>query len=426
MKSFRILCGIAAKYKMKIRQFDVRSAFLNGELEEEIYVTQPPGFEDKHHPYKVWRLNRALYGLRQSPRVWWATLQSKLTDLKLISPAGDDAIFSGKLDGKQIFVGVWVDDMPIIVPDDETGNAIKAILEEKFEIHTLGEAKKVLGMEIHRENEIGQIRLTQTAYIEKLLTRFEMTDAKTADSPFPHNLKLNAKDGNELDCVTPYRELVGSLIHAMNYTRPDIAYTVSALTRYMHSPRTPHWKAAKHVLRYLKKTKEMGIEFSGKGEFYGAVDSDWGMCPNTSKSTSGYCFWFAGGPISWQSQRQKVVADSSTEAELHAAHYAVKECKWLRDVLSDLGELKAEPTTIFEDNQGLLKITENTQALDRCRHVSRQANSLRESIRHKIIKLEYIASKENPADIFTKAVHKSDLIRILSNYIDQRHQNKGE
>ena len=426
MKSFRILCGISAKYKMKIRQFDVRSAFLNGELEEEIYVTQPPGFEDKNFPNKVWKLNRALYGLRQSPRVWWKTLQTKLSDIKLVSPAGDDAIFSGKLNGKQIFIGVWVDDMSVAVPNDETGDAVKAILEEKFKIHDLGKARKVLGMEIHRNSKNGTIRLTQTEYIEKLLTRFEMSDAKTADSPFPHNLKLNSKDGNELDSATPYRELVGSLIHAMNYTRPDIAYSVSVLTRYMHSPRMMHWKAAKHVLRYLKKTKDMGIEFMGHGSFYGAVDSDWGMCPDTSKSTSGYCFWFAGGPISWQSRRQKVVADSSTEAELRAEHYAVKECKWLRDILSDLGELTEGPTIIFEDNQGLLKITENTQALDRCRHVSRQANILRESIRHKIVKLDYITSKENPADIFTKAVHKTDLMRILSNFIDQRHQNKGE
>ena len=115
MKSFRILCGISAKYKMKIRQFDVRSAFLNGELEEEIYVTQPPGFEDKNFPNKVWKLNRALYGLRQSPCVWWKTLQTKLSDIKLVSPAGDDAIFSGKLNGKQIFIGMWVDDMPVAV-----------------------------------------------------------------------------------------------------------------------------------------------------------------------------------------------------------------------------------------------------------------------------------------------------------------------
>ena len=123
---------------------------------------------------------------------------------------------------------------------------------------------------------------------------------------------------------------------------------------------------------------------------------------------------------------RKVVVDSSTEAELRAAHYAVKECKWLRDVLSDLGELTNDSTIIFEDNQGLLKITENTQALDRCQHVSRQANSLRESIRHKIVTLKYITSKENPADIFTKAIHKSDLKKICKKFFDSRHQNKGE
>ena len=426
MKSFRILCGLAAKYKMKIRQFDVRSAFLNGELEEEIYVTQPPGFEDKQYPNKVWKLNRALYGLRQSPRVWWKTLQDRLSDIKLVSTVGDDALFSGKLNNKRIFVGVWVDDMPVLVPDDETGDQVRDFLKEKFEIHDLGEAKKVLGMEVFRDRETGHVRLTQTEYIETLLKKFEMNDAKSAESPFPHNTKLNSKDGSDLDCATRYRELVGSLIHTMNFTRPDISYAVSVLTRYMHSPRTTHWKAAKHVLRYLKGTKEIGIEFSGIGEFHGTVDSDWGMCPDTSKSTSGFCFWFAGGPISWQSRRQKVVADSSTEAELRAAHYAVKECKWLRDVLSDLGELNAGPTIILEDNQGLLKITENTQALDRCRHVSRQANILRESIRHKIVKLQYVASKENPADIFTKAVHKSDLRKVCINFFGQRHQNKGE
>ena len=236
MKSFRILCGIAAKYKMRIRQFDVRSAFLNGELEEEIYVTQPPGFKDKNYPNKVWKLNKALYGLRQSPRVWWKTLQAKLSNIKLISPAGDDALFSGKLDGKQIYVGMWVDDMPILIPDQETGDLVREILKEKFEIHDLGDATKVLGMEISCDEESGAITLTQQTYIEKLLERFEMKDAIMVDTPFPHNLKLNATDGNELPSATPYRELVGSLIHAMNYTRQDIAYTVSVLTHYMHSP----------------------------------------------------------------------------------------------------------------------------------------------------------------------------------------------
>ena len=426
MKSFRILCGLAAKYKMIMRQFDIRSAFLNGELKEDIYVTQPPGFEDKNFPNKVWKLNRALYGLRQSPRVWWQTLSSRLSDIKLVSTVGDDALFSGKLENKRIFIGVWVDDMPVLVPDEETGDLIRDILSEKFEIHDLGHATKVLGMEVHQNKDTKNIRLTQMEFIKKLIQRFEMNDAKSADSPFPHNLKLNSTDGNALDNVTMYRELIGSLIHVMNYTRPDIAYSVSVLTRYMHNPRTTHWKAAKHVLRYLKGTTEMGIEFTGSRDFYGAVDSDWGMCSDTSRSTSGFCFWFAGGPISWQSRRQKVVADSSTEAELRAAHYAVKECKWLRDVLSDLGKLGDSPTTIFEDNQGLLKITENTQALDRCRHISRQANSLRESIRHQIVTLKYITSKENPADIFTKAIQKSDLRKTCTMFFDSRHQNKGE
>ena len=306
--------------------------------------------------------------------------------------------------------------MPVLVPDDVTGDEIRDILKKKFEIHDLGDAKKVLGMEIIRDRKTGTIHLNQKEFIEKLLIRFEMNDAKATEMPFPLNLKLNTKDGQELENPTIYRELAGSLIHLMNNTHPDIAYSVSVLTRYMQNPRTTHWKAAKYVLRYLKGTKNVGIEFTGTGDFYGAIDADWGMDPDTNKSMMGYCFWFGGGPISWQSRRQKVVSDSSTEAELRAAHYAVKECKWICDVLSDLGELKEEPTIIYEDNQGLLKITENTQALDRCRHISRQANSLRESIHHRIVELRYIASKENPADIFTKAAHKNDLNRFVTKY----------
>ena len=426
VKSFRILCGIAAKYKYKIRQFDVKSAFLNGILDEEIYVTQPPGFEDKNHPEKVWKLNRALYGLKQSPRIWWKTLQEKLTDIKLISTVGDDAMFSRKLNGKLIYIGVWVDDMPIAVPDDSTGDEIKNILQQNFEIHDLGDAKKILGMELNRNNETGTIRLTQSKYIKTILAKFEMSDCKPVDMPFPQNLQLNSKDGDALPSNTPYRELVGSLIHAMNYTRPNIAFAVSVLSRYMQSPRTPHWKAAKHVLRYLRGSTNCGIEFSGKGEFFGAVDSDWGMDIDTNRSTTGYTFMFAGGPISWKSKCQKVVSDSSTEAELRAAVDAVKECKWLRDVLSDLAELNEGPTRMFEDNQGLLKITENTQALDRCRHISRKASALRESIQHRIISLEYIASEKNPADIFTKSVHKNTIKQVSSLYFDKEHQNKGE
>ena len=150
---------------------------------------------------------------------------------------------------------------------------------------------------------------------------------------------MNAQDGEVLPAATLYRELEGSLIHTMNYTCPDIAYTISILACYMQNPRTPHWKAAKYILQYLCGSTDCGIEFDGKGEFYRAVDSYWGMDIDMNRSTMGSIFMFAGGPISWKSKCQKAVSDSSTEAKIHAATDAVKECKWLQDVLSDLEEL---------------------------------------------------------------------------------------
>ena len=146
--------------------------------------------------------------------------------------------------------------MPVLVPDDQTGNDVHDILKQHFEIHDLGDAKKVLGMEIHQNEETGFAKLTQSGYIDKLLQKFEMSKSKTVSTPFPHNLKLNTTDGNNLENVTIYRELVSSLIHAMNYTHPDIAYPVLVLARYMQCLKTLHWKAAKHVLRYLKELNQ--------------------------------------------------------------------------------------------------------------------------------------------------------------------------
>ncbi|GAQ93443.1 hypothetical protein KFL_015360015 [Klebsormidium nitens] len=261
--TLRALLPVVAERDLELHQLDVKTAFLNGELEEEIYMQQPQGYE-QGGPNVVCHLKRTLYGLRQAPRAWHARLKEELGNFEFVASLADAALFSGVVDGERVYLIVWVDDILVAARGPE--RIAKAHLAEKFDVRGLGEASYFLGMELARDREAHTLKLTQKKLTGKLLGRHGLASARARSVPLGAVEKLT-REGEPLDTARiPYSELIGSLLFLSVCTRPDIAQAVGALARYTSAPTEAHWAAALEVVRYLAGTAEAGITFGGSGE----------------------------------------------------------------------------------------------------------------------------------------------------------------
>ncbi|KAG8480295.1 hypothetical protein CXB51_024758 [Gossypium anomalum] len=323
--SIRILLALVAQLNLELAQLDVKIAFLHGELEEEIYMTQLEGYEDAGGRNWVCKLNKSLYGLKQSPRQWYKSF---------------------------IYLLLYVDDMLIASKSQKEIDKLKALLNEEFEMKDLGKAKKILSKDISRDRQRGKLCLNQKQYLKKVLQCFGAKEnTKHVSTPLASHLKLNAQlslkteEEREYMAKVPYANAVGSLMYAMVCTRPDISQAVGVVSRYMHDPGKGHWQAVKWILRYLRKTEDVGLVFEqdeALGQFIvGYVDSDFAGDLDKRHSTTGYLFTLAKAPVSWKSTLQSTVAISTTEAEYMAVTEAVKEAIWLNGLLEDLGVVQS-------------------------------------------------------------------------------------
>ena len=281
-------------------QLDVKKAFLNGELEEEIYLEQPEGFVTAGKENYVYRMLRAIYGLKQASNARTKVFKRVLEALGFKMSQADSSLFVMVLDGITVYVIVYVDDMLII------GTILKAVqriaewISERFEVRIEQSVTKFLGILIDRENETGTTKIHSTLMIENILKRFNMQDAKQISTPLPTGVNLTSRISSSQDMTSiPYRQLVGTLRHLANTTRPDISFTTEILSRYLENPQPQHWNASKYVLRYLKKAKTLGIVYNKKEGvrqgLIGYTDSDFAGDKTDRKSTSGYVFKLAGG-----------------------------------------------------------------------------------------------------------------------------------
>ena len=355
-ESIRILIALAAQLKWKVHHLDVKSAFLNGEIEEEIYVYQPEGFIEKGKEDYVLRLKKALYGLKQAPRAWNYKLDCILKSMGFIRSVSDQAVYILKNVQEKLLVGVYVDDLIITGSNTEEIEGFKTSMKTKFEMTDFGLLNSYLGIEvIQKETEI---KMCQSSYALKVLDEFSMKECNSAKTPMECRLRLNKEgEGEEVES-TIYRKLIGYLRY-LTLTCPDLIFSVSYLSRFMSKPYSNHMAAAKRILRYIKGTSDYGLVYESNEEskLIGFCDSDYARDLDDRKSTLGYIFLLGSKPIIWNCCKQKVVALSSCEAEYISSALAVCQGIWIRRFMHELIGDHMEKFDLCINNKSAIEIS---------------------------------------------------------------------
>jgi hypothetical protein len=306
MSSIKVVLDLAANINLEIEQLDVKTAFLHGDLEEEIYMEQPEGFTTRGKEHLVCQLKKSLYGLKQAPRQWYKKFDSFMVEHEYDKTTSDHCVFVKKFsDGEFIILLLYVDDMLIVGRDTRKIDRLKEEFSKSFAMKDLGPARQILGMKISRDRKNGRLWLSQESYIEKVLDKFNMSNAKPASSPLAGHLKLSSKlsptseKENEEMKKVPYASAVGSLMYDMVCTRPDVAHAVGVVSRFLSNPGKEHWAAMKWILRYLKGTSRVCLCFGNvKQVLERFTDADMASDIDSRKSTSGYLITYSGGAVS--------------------------------------------------------------------------------------------------------------------------------
>ena len=415
LESVRLLLAHAASEGWPVHHMDVKSAFLNGELQEEVYVTQPPGFIVAGEEQKVLRLSKALYGLRQAPRAWYAKLDASLVALGFRRSESEHAVYMRGVGEHRLVVGVYVDDLIITGGSHSELKQFKEEMKATFQMADLGLLRYYLGLEVVQNN--GGITVSQGAYAVKILTAAGLSDCNPSHTPMESRLKLSKASTAPAVDATEYRRIVGALRYLVN-TRPDIAYAVGYVSRFMEKPTTEHLVAVKRVLRYVAGTVNFGCHYGrkkGGSDLVGYSDSDLAGDVDTRKSTTGVLFFLGGNLVTWQSQKQKVVALSSCEAEYIAATTATCQGVWLARLLAELkGEEETGTITLKIDNQSAIQLSKNPVFHDRSKHIDTKYHFIRQCIEENRVRVEPIDTNNQLADILTKALGRERFIQLRS------------
>lgn len=411
INTIRVLVSIAANQDWPLKQFDVKNAFLNGYLEEEVFMDPPPGM---NYGGKVCKLNKALYGLKQSPRAWFGRFSKFMRKIGYKQSDADHTLFVKSYGDKVTALIVYVDDMVVTGNDPDEINTLQGLLSREFELKDLGDLRYFLGIEVARSKH--GIVMCQRKYVLDLLAETGMLECQPIDTPIEVNHKLTESTGQVPTNRERYQKLVGKLIY-LAHTRPDIAYAVSIVSRFMHAPSESHMKAVFRILRYLKSSPGKGLFFGRNGsvEVKGYTDSDWAGDKSDGKSTSGYFVFVGGNLVTWRSKKQKFVSRSSAEAEFRGMVHGVCELLWVKRVLKDLGINVKGTMELFCDNQAAVKIASNPVQHDRTKHVELDRHFIKDHLEKKTISLPYVNSNEQLADMLTKAV----CVRIFNDSLDK-------
>ncbi|KAG7588044.1 GAG-pre-integrase domain [Arabidopsis suecica] len=404
LHTVRVVLSLATNLSWDLWQMDVKNAFLQGELEDDVYMTPPPGLEDSIDPGKVWRLRKAIYGLKQSPRAWYHKLSRTLKDHGFKKSESDHTLFTLQSSQGIVVVLIYVDDLIISGDNKEGINSTKSFLKSTFDIKDLGELKYFLGIEVCRSPE--GLFLSQRKYTLDLLNETGSMDAKPAKTPLEDGYKVDRKGEKDekFQDAPLYRKLVGKLIYLTN-TRPDICFAVNQVSQHMQTPTVYHWSMVERILRYLKGSSGQGI-WMGKNsntEIVGYCDADYAGDRMDRRSTTGYCTFIGGNLVTWKTKKQKVVSCSSAESEYRAMKQLTNELTWLKALLKDLSIEQDTPITMHCDNKAAIYIASNSVFHERTKHIEVDCHKVREKIVQGVTLPCFTRSEDQLADIFTKA-----------------------
>ncbi|KAK6163686.1 hypothetical protein DH2020_000550 [Rehmannia glutinosa] len=392
-----------------VYQMDVKSAFLNGLLEEEVYVEQPPGFEQKTLGDKVYKLKKALYGLKQAPRAWYDTLSQFLTENGFTKGFTrgkvDTTLFVFEKGQDCLLVQIYVDDIIFGATNESLCKKFSKLMQGEFEMSMMGELNFFLGIQIKQCQE--RIYISQSKYTKELLKKFGIEEGRTVSTPMATNVKIDKDEKGKSVDESKYRGMIGSLLY-LTASRPNILHAVCLCARFQSNPKESHMSAVKRIFRYLKGTIQYGL-FYPKNDFFsfkGYSDSDYAGNIDDRKSTSGSCQMLGNRLISWFSKKQNSIATSTAKAEYISAGSCCAQVLWMRQQLRDY-EVEEKEIPIMCDNTSAIAITQNHVLHSRIKHIDVRYHFIRDHVEKKDITLEYISTDKQLADIFTKPLCES-------------------
>eukprot|EP00253_Pinus_taeda_P023103 PITA_23103 len=363
MNSICLVLSLAASFKWEVHQMDVKSAFLH----EEIYIKKPPSFIQTESTL-VCRLNESLYGLKQAPRAWYGKMDSFLLDTGFSRCHSDNNVYTKKVGKSLIILVLYVDDLILTGSDPNLINHVKSSLKKQFEMTDLGHLHNFLGLQVLQSKEVD---------------------------------------------ATLYRQLVGKLLY-LTHARPDLSFVVGLIAQFIQNPHESHWKAAKRILHYVQGTVQFGIHYSAEASplLVGFIDSNWAGDPDDRKSTAGYVFTLDSVPITWDCKKQSSISLSSAEVEYCGILEVSKEALWLRQILSEFGFQQQHPTTLWCDNQSAIQLCKDPVQHQHSKHIELHMHFIRKLIHDHVIEVQYCLTKDQVANIFTKALTEPKFTKL--------------
>ncbi|GJR05197.1 putative ribonuclease H-like domain-containing protein [Tanacetum coccineum] len=401
LEAIRLFLAFASYMGFIVYQMDVKSAFLYGTIEEEVYVSQPPGFVDPDHPKKVYKVVKALYGLHQAPRAWYATLSTFLEKHGYRRGTIDKTLFIKKDKKDIILVQIYVDDIIFGSTKKSWSDEFEALMKGRFQMSAMGELTFFLGLQVKQSQE--GIFISQDKYVAEILKKFDFVSVKSAVTPMETKAPLAQDEGGPDVDLHLYRSMIGCLMY-LTASRPDIMYAVCACSRFQVTPKVSHLYAVKRIFKYIKGKPKLGLWYPRESplDLVAYSDSDYAAANLDRKSTTGGCQFLGRRLISWQCKKQTIVATSTTEAEYVAAASCCGQVLWLQNQLLDYG-FNFMNTIIHIDNQSTICIIKNPVYHSKTKHIEIRHHFIRDCYEKKLIQVQKIHTDLNVADLLTKA-----------------------
>jgi hypothetical protein len=413
--SLRTIFALTAEHDLKVHQMDVKATYLNADLDKEIYMEAPPGF-DIPDGHILW-LKKGVYGTKQGGHVWYIDFSGMLSTLGYTPTQADHAIFMCKSSNTfPDIISTYVDDMGLISESLKCINQDKEALRQHYKMTDLGEMGWILSICVTCDYEKCTISLSQQKFIKDTLEHYGMQNACPISSPALANEHLLKLLSPAIDAKA-YQQALGSLMYPMLATWPDLAYAITVLGCHATTPGPDHQHALERIFCYLQATADhqlvLGHSATSVPTLLSYADSDWASDMNDCKSMSSYVFTLGGGAISWSSKKQSTIALSSTEAKYITGAHTAKEAIWLRLLLSELGQDSSSPTVLHIDNQSTIAIVQNPEFHERMKHIDVCYHYIRQVVDDGALHLEYTPTQEQVADILTKGLPPASHIKFM-------------